>query len=179
MANRIRIFNWRHHGDDESYCRIECFPDGVEDDMDALVRKEHDIEPDPERDAEQRGDFESVIYVNDDFTFEDGEILEAPDGRTFRLSLTEVRELIAPIGKRFVTLVPDMEEDDEHGEVKHPVGSTFIVMNQVNEGSVPAEFNVAWDYAEKDGVSVPADGMWTIWTADELATEAVEVRSGG
>jgi hypothetical protein len=79
------------------------------------------------------------------------------------------------IGKRFRTLVVDGECDDDFGEVTHPIGSTFVVVGEANVSS--GYYIVAWEQAiDANGKSVPAYGMWTLWTEDEILTQSEEVQ---
>ena len=82
------------------------------------------------------------------------------------------------IGKRFRTKVEDMEEDEDHGPVRHLIGSTFIVQERIEdyEEGVPT-YMVAWEQAvDQWGESVPARGMWTIWMDHEIASQAEECK---
>lgn len=81
------------------------------------------------------------------------------------------------IGKRFRTLVPDMEEDDDYGEVTHPIGSEFTV-HQFNhhDKTYGDHFDVLWHHAvNADGQEVDPRGMWTVWSEKEIAEQAVPV----
>lgn len=79
------------------------------------------------------------------------------------------------IGKRFRTKIRDGEEDEEYGEVTHPIGSTFVVTQQLSHGKDP-EFMVAWEQAvNAEGDDVPAKGMWTCWSESELINDAEEI----
>lgn len=95
MANRLQIVNTRNHGDDESYVDMAIYPHDVEGDlvMDKkreAYREAHDREEMPEGyDAEEVEDFDSLIYVNDDFMIADGQIIES-GGRKYRIDITEV-----------------------------------------------------------------------------------------
>ena len=90
MANTIRIFNWRQHGDDENYVRLSAYPDGTEGDPEAEIREQYGI---GERTGEEIDDdtpTRSTIYVNDDITLASGDVLEH-NGRKFRLTIEEVQ----------------------------------------------------------------------------------------
>jgi hypothetical protein len=100
------------------------------------------------------------------------------------------------IGKRFRTLIPDYEEDEEYGEVTHPIGSEFIVVANLDyQWGEPGDKGYgyahsvswqgtalpgSWQGGKKKlfvvtGTPVPAEGMWCIWTDVEIARDAVEV----
>jgi hypothetical protein len=83
LRGRVQILNWRKHGDDESYCRIEVFAvdDGAE--IQDRVEEEYNVR----RGAEEEGDYAATYYVNDDLNFADGDILIARDGRRFRIGV--------------------------------------------------------------------------------------------
>lgn len=93
MPNRIQILNWRQHGDDESGCQIGVFAAEDDGDVIEMAREQVDEDASPEdwEDAEGRGDWEHVIYVNDDITIQDGDVLDR-NGRKFRVNITEVTE---------------------------------------------------------------------------------------
>jgi hypothetical protein len=78
-------------------------------------------------------------------------------------------------GKRFRTKLADNEDDDDYGEVSHPIGSTFIVGDYHLENG--GQYDVAWEYAVQvsTGKSVPSEGMSTYWTTEEIATQADEL----
>ena len=95
--------------------------------------------------------------------------------------------------RRFRTLIRDCEEDDDYGEVDHPIGSTFVVGEPLHiekchpdpghgvKGHVCGQmFAVLWEQAvTKSGEAVPPEGckgMWTIWSADEIGQNAVEAK---
>ena len=86
-------------------------------------------------------------------------------------------------GKRYRSLIADSENDEEYGEVTHPIGTTFTVGEPLHlEGGVQT-YAVLWDAAivTATGAPVPPEGckgMWTIWLADELANQA-EVNDAG
>lgn len=76
------------------------------------------------------------------------------------------------IGKRFRTKIRDSEEDEEYGEVTHPIGSTFVVECRLEGGNDPS-YMVAWEQAvDSKGNAVPAEGMWTCWSETELEHDA-------
>lgn len=92
-------------------------------------------------------------------------------------------------GRRFRSLVRDSEEDDDYGAVEHPVGSIFVVGEPLHvercdgdhgaKGHVCGQmYAVLWENAvARDGVAVPPEGcrgMWTIWSAGEIAGNAQE-----
>jgi hypothetical protein len=97
-------------------------------------------------------------------------------------------------GTRYRTRIQDREEDEEYGEVTHPIGSTFLIGEPLHtercdargngahgsEGHVCGQmYAVLWEQAvDASGQPVPADGcvgMWTIWSADEIARDAERV----
>ena len=92
-TNRIQIVNWRIDGDDESYNYFAVYPasetttamEEIQQEVDA------DYEWDQDETPEDRGDLEHTIYVNDDITIVDGEVLHH-NGRKFRVTITEVTE---------------------------------------------------------------------------------------
>jgi hypothetical protein len=96
-------------------------------------------------------------------------------------------------GTRHRSLIEDCEEDDDYGEVVHPVGSTFVVGEALHvesceqpiphgeKGHVCGQmYAVLWEQAlDANGNQCPAagcKGMWTVWSADEIRTEAEEVK---
>jgi hypothetical protein len=93
MKNRIQVINWRTHGSNESYCITGVF--AANDESDLITEVRHQVDEDATEEefdqAEERMDWDHVIYVNDDFTFEDGQILKH-NGRSFRVNITEVSE---------------------------------------------------------------------------------------
>lgn len=95
-------------------------------------------------------------------------------------------------GKRFRTLVADMEEDDDYGEVTHPIGSTFVVGRPLHleecdaatydeAGHVCGQmYAILWEQAVCNATGEACTpelcrGMWTIWSVDEITRDAVEV----
>jgi len=95
-------------------------------------------------------------------------------------------------GKRFRTLIEDREEDDDYGEVIHPIGSTFVVGEPLHvEKCDPADhgekghccgqmYAVLWEQAVcvATGEACTPElcvGMWTIWSTDEIGKFAEEV----
>ncbi|MBO0695832.1 MAG: hypothetical protein J2P56_06985 [Verrucomicrobia bacterium] len=92
MKNRIDIENWRKHGDNENYIYMGVFAadDNTtsQEEIQKQVDEDYDWDQDDD-DAERRGDYAHVIYYNDSFTIEDGDILEH-NGRKFRVSIEEV-----------------------------------------------------------------------------------------
>lgn len=88
--NRIHVVNWRKHGADESTCKIGVYAaDDPEGDALREVKEDEGIED--VDDPESVGDFENLVYVNDDFTIEDGQTMEHK-GRSFLVTITEVKE---------------------------------------------------------------------------------------
>ena len=80
---RVEILNWRKHGDDESYCRVEVFGASDATQTESLVEKEYDVRSG----AEDEGDYGATYYVNDDITIWDGDIMVSHDGRRFRIGV--------------------------------------------------------------------------------------------
>jgi hypothetical protein len=80
---RVEILNWRKHGDDESYCRIEVFAADDLTETTSLVEKEYEVRAG----AEDEGDYDATYYVNDDITISDGDIMTSHDGRRFRIGV--------------------------------------------------------------------------------------------
>jgi hypothetical protein len=80
---RVEVMNWRKHGDDESYCRVEVF--GADDNTDTgtLIEKENAVRVG----AEDEGDYAATYYVNDHITIADGSIMTSHDGRRFRIGV--------------------------------------------------------------------------------------------
>jgi hypothetical protein len=80
---RVEILNWRKHGDDESYCRVEVFSADDSTATTSLVEKENNVR----NGAEDEGDYGAMYYVNDDITIADGDIMISQDGRRFRIGV--------------------------------------------------------------------------------------------
>ena len=61
--------------------------------MEALVRKQNGIDEDDNREAEEKREYERVIYVNDDITIFDGQEMRSPFGRKrkYRINITPAR----------------------------------------------------------------------------------------
>jgi hypothetical protein len=80
---RVQILNWRKHGDEESYCRVEVFATDDITNTASMVEKEYNVRPG----AEDEGDYDATYYVNDDITIADGDIMVSHDGRRFRIGV--------------------------------------------------------------------------------------------
>lgn len=93
-SNRIQILNWRQYGDDESYCYVGVV--AADDSADCRAEIQAQVDEDANEEdfegAEERGDWEHVIYYNDDIDIWDGEVLEGTNGRKFLVTITEVKE---------------------------------------------------------------------------------------
>ena len=77
----MEILNWRKHGDEESYCRVEVFAMNDITDTGSMVEKEYNVRSG----AEDEGDYDATYYVNDDITIADGDVMTTHDGRRFRI----------------------------------------------------------------------------------------------
>ncbi len=82
----MEILNWRRHGDDESFCRIEVFAADDNTETESLIEKEYDVR----RGAENDADYAATYYVNDDIVIADGDIMISHDGRKLRVAITLV-----------------------------------------------------------------------------------------
>lgn len=92
--NRIEIVNWRRHGADESYCYLSAYAAddiaNAHDEIEKQVDADYDWLQDT--DAEEREDWDHVLYFNDEILIEDGAVLEH-NGRKFRVQIAEVKEV--------------------------------------------------------------------------------------
>lgn len=89
--NRLEIVNWRKHGENESYCYRGAYLAGEQLSAQQEIQSQVDADYDWDQDvdAEEREDFEHVVYVNDDIRILDGDVVEH-NGRKFRVTITEV-----------------------------------------------------------------------------------------
>jgi hypothetical protein len=100
---RLQILNWREHSDDESYVRTGVYPPGslqtVQGELHAEMLADeqpggvfvNEYEDDGEGGVHLVGYKDISYYVNNNITFEDGQIIEHA-GKKFRISITEVKE---------------------------------------------------------------------------------------
>ena len=93
MRGRVEILNWRKHGDDESYCRVEVFGADDATEVETLVEKENGVRVG----AEDEGDYGATYYVNDDITIADGDTMTSHDGRKFRIGVTLAKRVSATV----------------------------------------------------------------------------------
>lgn len=173
MTNRIEIVNWRKHGDDENYCYLGVYGADEATTAQQEIQKEVDEDFDWDNgyrnekgeqiDAEEAEDWDHVIYVNDEYLFEDGQIL-AHNGRKFRVRIEEVKSLT---GARIRTRVKDSNEV-ERGLVEIPVGWLATVREFCPDSG---HYTVVWDN-DAEG----RDMGWCLWTEEEIRRDAEEVK---
>lgn len=84
---RIQIVNWRGAEDDESYCNIAVIPD-TDDLLDHIEEEIEETDKDLwEREVKSEG---YHFFINDDISIYDGEEMESPDGKKFRIRIEEI-----------------------------------------------------------------------------------------
>lgn len=81
---RIEIIQWREPFDDEDCLTVQAF--GADDDQDAVafVAECNDLTV-----VEDAADIGNILVTNS-FTLTDGDVIEATDGREYRVTFTEV-----------------------------------------------------------------------------------------
>jgi hypothetical protein len=95
---RLEIVNWRGHGDDESYVAYDVRTNGItlvevlqEERQRSNAKDPESFVYNPEYDAEYAEDYDNLVYVNDNFSFANGETIKARDGSLWRISISKVR----------------------------------------------------------------------------------------